>query len=157
MGKRIAEATWGATTVHRDVTTIHGIDMTEEAVDGKKYRLRKYFLSGDNVGHYQFGARDLLEYIAFKIGFGGTERGDDDQFITLLLRSNWTSRGVPHHTVAQKLMDRYSQPRETMQNLFPAVSFPAIYPWLDQRSSAAAQRAMVSVSSSCEVVRCATD
>jgi hypothetical protein len=192
--KRIAATTWGASSFHRGVAAIHQIDMIEESVDGKEYRLQKYILSGDNVSNYHFGARDLLEYIASKIelrhfpgeftppdlpyrsvdlvlehkglsylsdvkrvalaeyclsndnparrmmmiiedilqgSFKEKDRGDDDAFVDHLISLDWTARGVPFRTIADKLSKRYSELRETLQNQFHPDAFPAIYAWLD--------------------------
>jgi hypothetical protein len=65
--KRIGEVTWGGNAFHNDVAAIERIDLIEEAVEGKDYKLHKYFLSGGSLHNYHFGARDLLEYIASKI------------------------------------------------------------------------------------------
>lgn len=65
--KKIGQVTWGGHSFHNDVARIDQIELQEEAVEGKEYKLQKYLLSGVGVDGYHFGARDLLEYIASKI------------------------------------------------------------------------------------------
>jgi hypothetical protein len=67
LARRIAEITWGASSSHSGIAAVQAVELIEELVDGMEYRLHKYLLSADGVSGYHFGARDLLEYIAFKI------------------------------------------------------------------------------------------
>ncbi|MGM3274763.1 hypothetical protein [Ralstonia sp. 24A2] len=67
LAKKIQQVTWGGWSFQNDVGRINQINLEEEMVDGKGYKLHKYLLSGDGFNGYHFGARDLLEYIASKI------------------------------------------------------------------------------------------
>jgi hypothetical protein len=65
--ERTSQFTWGDNAFHMKVKSIDKIRREEEVVERYGYKLYKYFLSGSGVDDYQFGARDLLEYIASKI------------------------------------------------------------------------------------------
>jgi hypothetical protein len=64
---RQSEFTWGGNTIQTDVGAITSIEPFEEWVEEHQFFLKKYQLTFENFSNYHFGARDLLEYIAFKI------------------------------------------------------------------------------------------
>ncbi len=59
--------TWGGNQYIRSVGTISDIKMTKVPIEAHKFTLYQYELLLDDGTNYQFGARDLLEYIAWKI------------------------------------------------------------------------------------------
>lgn len=95
--------------------------------DVKRVALAEYCLANDNP------ARRLMVIIEdiLQGSFEGKDRGDDDAFVDHLLSLEWNARGVRFRTIPDKLAQRYSELRETLQNQFPPDAFPAIYAWLD--------------------------
>jgi len=61
--------TWGGYDFRADSGAIQGIDSTHETMEGLsgQFNVYKYMITTTNGGEYHFGARDLLEYLAYKI------------------------------------------------------------------------------------------
>lgn len=67
LATRQTSMTWGGNKFVSLVCRIKNIQVTEELVAEYGYKLYQYDLTLDDGTTYQFGARDLLEYIACKI------------------------------------------------------------------------------------------
>lgn len=61
------EWTWGGNSFAESVNTITSINCLEQYIAQHGFRLFKYTVDFDSSADYHFGARDLLEYIAYKI------------------------------------------------------------------------------------------
>lgn len=64
---RQSEMTWGCNRFVESVSRILDVNLTQEHVEEYGFNLHKYDFILEDESSYQFGARDLLEYIACKI------------------------------------------------------------------------------------------
>lgn len=67
LATRQTSITWGGNKFVSSVGSIADVQLTEVPVEEHDFKLYQYDLSLDDGTTYQFGARDLLEYIACKI------------------------------------------------------------------------------------------